>query len=87
MSKKFKVQRNKFKTPWKTDLNEKKMKKRKSKKRKSENPKSHCKIGCEPTTFKSKDRKENEEKKSKKLLKTKKMSTQMVCSFKGLTYI
>ena len=47
-------------TPWKTDLNEKKLKKQKSK-----NRKSHCKVGCEPTTFKPKgtqlkDRKENE---------------------------
>ena len=65
---------NKFKTPWKTDLNEKKLKKRKSKKRKSENRKSYCKVGCEPTTFKSKgtqlkDREENEEKKEKKVEK------------------
>ena len=59
---------NKFKTPWKTDL-----KKTKLKKRKSKNRKSHCKVGCEPTTFKSKgtqlkDRKENEEKKVEKIV-------------------
>ena len=57
-----------FKPPWKTDLNEKKVKKRKSK-----NRKSHCKVGCKPTTFKSKDtqlndRKENEEKKVEKIV-------------------
>ena len=60
--------KNKFKTPWKTDLNEKKLKKRKLKRRKSENRKSHCKVGCEPTTFMSKDRKENEEKKVEKMV-------------------
>ena len=63
---------NKFKTPWKTDLNKKRLKKRKSEKRKSENRKSLCKVGCEPTTKSKgpqlKDRKENEEKKVEKIV-------------------
>ena len=41
--------KNVFKTPWKTDSQDKKSKKRKSEKGKSKQRKSYCKVGCIPT--------------------------------------